>query len=217
VRRDHYLTPNQARNAGCAHVATRYVVFVDNDVVVTAGWLEALVECAEATGAVIVGPLNYECRPLHHHVHFAGGEVRIEVAHSDGSTRRHLIDRIHKTRVPQSAIETDAAEFQCMLVRCDVLRELGGLDENMLSTRENIDLCLAVPEAGGRVYLEPRSRITYLPPDPLRLADVPYFALRWSDLWTCRAFATCAKSGGSTRTNTSRASTRTSVRAAAAS
>jgi GT2 family glycosyltransferase len=75
-----------------------------------------------------------------------------------------------------------------MLVRASVFRSLGGLDENLLSTRENIDFCLSVQQAGEKVYLEPRSKITYLPPEPLRMSDVPFFALRWSDLWDRSSF-----------------------------
>lgn len=188
VRYNHYLTPNQARNIGAAQVDTRYIVFVDNDVVVAPGWLAPLVDCADATGAAVVGPLNYERRPLLRTVHFAGGDARIVVTRENGTERHRLVDRIHKVNVPASAVPTEAAEFHCMLVRTEVFRRLGGLDENMLSTRENIDFCLAVQQAGGKIYLEPRSRITYLPPAPLRLSDVPFFALRWSDLWDLSSF-----------------------------
>ena len=75
-----------------------------------------------------------------------------------------------------------------MLVRAAVLRRLGGLDEKLLSTRENIDFCLALQRLGEKVYVQPRSKITYLPPAPLRLSDVPFFALRWSDLWDLSSF-----------------------------
>jgi GT2 family glycosyltransferase len=188
LRFDHFLPPNQARNIGAGHATTRYIVFVDNDVVVAPGWLSALVECADATGAAVVGPLNFEQRPLFQTVHFAGGDARIETTVEGGVERRRLVDRIHKASYPESRAQTDAAEFHCMLVRTDVLRRLGGLDENMLSTRENIDFCLAVRKSGDTVYFEPRSRINYLPPKPLTLTDVPYFALRWSDLWDLSSF-----------------------------
>lgn len=188
VRYDHYLTPNQARNIGAARAKTAYIAFLDNDVVVADGWLDALVDCARTTGAAVVGPLNYEKRPLHQIVHFAGGDARIVVTQEGGTERRHLMDHIHKVNIPALPTQTDAAEFHCMLVRTDAFRAAGELDENMLSTRENIDFCLTVRQAGEKVYLEPRSRITYLPPDPLRLSDVPFFALRWSDLWDLSSF-----------------------------
>ena len=75
-----------------------------------------------------------------------------------------------------------------MLVRREALAQVGGLDEAMLSTPENLDFCMAIAGAGGSIWLEPRSRITYLPPDPLRLADLPYVALRWSDAWDLASF-----------------------------
>src|SRR5262245_17880135 len=51
IRERGYLSPNHARNLALARVHTRYVVFVDNDVLVAPGWLDRLVERAEATGA----------------------------------------------------------------------------------------------------------------------------------------------------------------------
>src|SRR5688500_11578950 len=39
IRTEHYLSPNQARNLAISRVTTKYVVFVDNDVLVEPGWL----------------------------------------------------------------------------------------------------------------------------------------------------------------------------------
>ena len=57
LRFDRYLSPNQARHRGAARASGRYVVFVDNELIVARGWLAALVRCAEETGADLVGPL----------------------------------------------------------------------------------------------------------------------------------------------------------------
>jgi GT2 family glycosyltransferase len=187
IRTEHYLTPNQARNLGARDVTTPYIVFVDNDVVVAPGWLGPLLACARETGASIVSPLNFEGRPLHTTVHFAGGEASVAETRANGRTERHVVDRIFKT-VPAQREPTGCAEFHCMMVRTEDFRRVGGLDERMLSTRENLDFCMAIAAAGGRAYVEPRSRITYLPPSQMALADVPYFALRWSDAWDLASF-----------------------------
>jgi len=57
VRTDCFLTPNEARNIGLRFVDTKFVAFVDQDVVVSPGWLEALEGCAADTGASVVGPI----------------------------------------------------------------------------------------------------------------------------------------------------------------
>lgn len=188
IRTEQYLSPNQARNIGARDVATRYIVFVDNDVVMAPNWLAPLVDCAEKTGAAIVSPLTFERRPVHTILHFAGGRASIDAKTAEGGVERHMIDLIFSEHAPATREDTECAEFHTMLVRTEAFRKVGGLDEKFLSSRENIDFCMAVRQAGGTIYLEPESRITYLPPEQLRLSDLPFFVLRWSDAWDRTSF-----------------------------
>ena len=57
IRTDYILSPNEARNLGVGKVDTDYVVFIDNDVTVSTGWLAALTKCADETGSWVAGPL----------------------------------------------------------------------------------------------------------------------------------------------------------------
>ncbi|MBD2232254.1 glycosyltransferase family 2 protein [Phormidium tenue] len=187
VRVNHFLTPNQARNIGLARVDTPYVVFVDNDVVVSPGWLEALVQCADETGAAIVGPLTCQDEPVHETIHFANGEARIIV---DVKGRRRLREKMCRQgqRVAQVAHKlertpAELVEFHCMLVRTSVFEQLGPLDEGFLNTKEHVDLCLGVAQAGGTIYFEPTSVITYVPGIAWSWADLHLYMLRWSDAW----------------------------------
>jgi hypothetical protein len=186
VRRDPYLCPNEARNLAWPLARTRYVAFVDNDVLVAPGWLEALVRCAEETGADVVSPVVCIGRPLHSVVHIAGGTVRFFEQHGKRVLReshRHAHERLEDLRSRLGRERTDLAEFHCMLVRRDLLERLGPLDEGLEATSEHIDLCLKVRRAGGSIFLEPNAVVTYVPAPPLRPSDVPYFLLRWSDAW----------------------------------
>ena len=56
LRSEAWLTPNEARNLAWAEARTRYVVFVDNDVQVGRGWLDALVDASW----FISDPLGHE-------------------------------------------------------------------------------------------------------------------------------------------------------------
>merc|ERR1712224_604909 len=79
IRRPGYVTPNDARNIALPLVDTPYVVFIDNDVVFSEGWLSALVNCAEETGAglvtptILVGPAS---RMPNLKIHHAGGILK---------------------------------------------------------------------------------------------------------------------------------------------
>ena len=131
LRTEHYLYPNQARNLGLQQVDTKYLVFVDNDVVVYPGWLKALVECAEETNAAVVGPLMCQHEPIHQEIHFAGGESHIWV---DKLGRRRLREKmlyqgkqVDQMRSQLKRTPTELAEFHCVLVRRSIFAKNGSI------------------------------------------------------------------------------------------
>ncbi len=191
IRTDHYLSPNQARNLGLRHVKSEYVVFIDNDVVVAPGWLAPLVQCAAETGAAVVSPLNCEGEPIHEVIHFAGGGCHVRLEERAERIERHMVDtisrqgqRLRDVRDRLTRERTEAAEFHCLMARTEIFDKIGPFDEGMLAVRENLDFCLMVNQAGGTVYFEPASVITYLDVAPLKWSDMPFYVVRWSDEWT---------------------------------
>ncbi|MBD2355063.1 glycosyltransferase [Tolypothrix sp. FACHB-123] len=186
IRQDTYLSPNRARNIGLKEVKSKYVVFIDNDVVVSPNWLKPLVDCAETTQATIVSPLLCQGTPIHQEVHCAGGESGVRI----DNDRRRIIEKIYDQGRKVADVlpklnqqQTGLAEFHCMLVRTEIFAQIGFLDEALLSTKEHVDLCMLVAKAGGTIYLEPASVVTYVPGPPLELTDIHYYMLRWSDRW----------------------------------
>lgn len=198
VRRNRYLSPNEARAIGLAEVRTPYVVFVDNDLLVTPGWLRSLMQCAEETGAWAVGPLYLEGDPADEVIHMAGGDLELsgEWPHRQFSTT-HRLQGVTVPDAPEPLRREPCGfvEFHCVLVRTSAFERVS-LDQQLLSTREHLDLCLQIADEGGAVWLEPESVVTYASPPPVALADVPYFLLRWSESWNAASLSHfCAKYG----------------------
>ena len=181
-----YLSPNQARNMGWQTVETKYTIFLDNDALVTPGWLEQLVKCAEETGAWVVGPLYLIGEVEKGTIHVAGGRLHSKQENGD----RVLYDEQYLFNTPLDSLETrlerkqwDYAEFHCMLVRTDLLNTIGPFDEALLSLQEHIDFCMKVRDAGGTVFLDPAAITSYVPPPPGDWCDLPYYMLRWCEAW----------------------------------
>jgi GT2 family glycosyltransferase len=200
IRSEQYLSPNEARNLGFAKVQTKYTVFLDNDVVVAPGWLSALVRCAEETGAWVVGPIYCIGRPYHQKIHMAAGLAHFE---EDGGTRRyidkHLMGHswLNDVRDQLKREPSERCEFHCTLIRSDAMRTVGPLDEKLMGIVEtHADLCMLVRNAGGTVWFEPGSVVTYVPPPPVHISDLPYFLLRWSNDWMTRGKAHFAEKWG---------------------
>ncbi|MDJ0569952.1 MAG: hypothetical protein QNJ53_13025 [Pleurocapsa sp. MO_192.B19] len=125
--------------------------------------------------------------PIHEEIHFAGGESRIVV---DIKGRRRMREKMYKQghkvaklRSQFQRSQTELCEFHCMLVRANIFEELGYLDEQMLNTKEHVDFCMDVMQAGHKVYFEPDSLVTYVPAVALKWSDLHYYMLRWSDAW----------------------------------
>lgn len=191
IRTEHFLAPNQARNLVLAEVDTKYVVFVDNDVLFTPGWLDQLLDCAESTGAWLVCPLYCEGNLEDKIIHMAGGLAHFR----DRKGKRQFFEQhrlakksVDKVRDKLQREPTELVEFHCALARTEIFQQLGlSLDEKFLSTGEHWDLCLTVREKGGAIYLEPNAVINYIAPPPFALSDLPYFFRRWSDAWNLQS------------------------------
>jgi len=184
LRLEGFVSPNEARNLAARETGSPFIVFVDNDVVVRPGWVDALLACADETGAAVVGPLYLDGAPGSERVHMAGGLARIAV--EDG--RRVFREKHHFARRSPAEVvpklrrhETESFEFHCALVRRSVLGRLGPFDERLPSINEHNDFAMAVRAGGGSVWCEPKAVVTYLSGRTLTPLDRSFFEWRWSD------------------------------------
>jgi glycosyltransferase involved in cell wall biosynthesis len=184
IRKNHYLRPNEARNLAIPHVQTEYVVFVDNDLLVSPNWLQPLIDCADETRAWIVGPMCLEGQPEDEIIHMFGGEAHfreIQEKRKFFEKHCHAKQKLSKIRSGLQREKTETVEFHCTLARMEAFEKLGPLDEGLKTACEHLDFALLTREAGQEVYVEPTSIVTYVAPPPFTLSDLPFFLWRWSD------------------------------------
>jgi hypothetical protein len=189
LRVDRYVTPNQARNLAMRQVTTPYAVFLDNNVWVTAGWLTALERCAAETAAAVVVPKTITVELGRTVVHQMGGDAHID-EHDGLRTLRN--SHLHQGEAPEKHTDasralTEEAEFHAVLVDSAWLRKVGGLDEELYSLFEHTDVCMQIRAAGGSVWFEPASVVSYGRPRFIDRRDRAYYVLRWSEDWNARS------------------------------
>lgn len=184
IRKNHYLRPNQARNLSLPHVTTEYVVFVDNDLVVSPGWLRALIRCSDETGAWVVGPLYFEGDPKDETIHMFGGLAHFR---EEGGQREFYERHLYRGRRLSSIAsnlqrqKTETIEFHCTLAKTIAFEKLGPFDEGLKTSNEHLDFALSVRESGEEIYVDPSSRVTYVTPPPFAMGDLPFFLWRWNE------------------------------------
>jgi glycosyltransferase involved in cell wall biosynthesis/predicted Zn-dependent protease len=140
---------NRGFAAGCnqalAEARGDYLVLLNNDTVVAAGWLEGLVRWAlhDWPQAGLVGPVsNYTSPPQLVEVDYAGA------AGIDAFAERRARDYAGR------ALTTERLTGFCLLFRRDVLEKVGLLDERFgLGFFEDDDLGVRVRQAGFRLVV----------------------------------------------------------------
>ncbi len=142
-------------NAGAAAARGEFVLFLNNDTVVTAGWLEALVHCIEhAPAAGLVGArLVYPDGRLQE----AGG-----IVFNDGSGWNY--GRFEDPTDPRFSFrrEVDYCSGAAILLRRELFERLGRFDTRYAPAYyEDTDLAFAVRAAGLKVYVEPAATVIH--------------------------------------------------------
>ncbi len=182
VHTDYYLTPHEARNIGFEKVETEFVVFVDNDIDYEPCWLDALENNAEKYKADVVAPLICIGPPVARTIHHAGG--RLVTEDRNGCIQLKEVHRLMNKSIEyltedNAPVDNQAAEFHCFLTRSDCVRDMGGLDERLI-TREQMDFALRARLLNKRVTFEKDAVVTYMAKDPFKKDDLSYHLFRWS-------------------------------------
>ncbi|MFW5926623.1 MAG: glycosyltransferase [Wenzhouxiangella sp.] len=142
-------------NTGAAAARGEFLVLLNNDTTVTAGWLDALLDTFSlipGTGAV-GARLVYPDGTLQE----AGG-----IIFSDASGWNYgRGDRADRPRY-NFASEADYVSGACLAIRRETFRELGGFDERYAPAYyEDTDLCFRLREVGLRVIYQPACTIVH--------------------------------------------------------
>ena len=142
-------------NAGATMAHGEFIVFLNNDTVVTAGWLRALLDCfAQESDAGLVGSkLIYPDGRLQE----AGG-----IVFSDGSGWNY--GRFGDPADPRYNMrrEADYCSGAAIMLPRALFERLGGFDARYAPAYyEDTDLAFAVREAGKKVLIEPRSCVVH--------------------------------------------------------
>jgi len=131
---------NQAANAARGDV----LIFLNNDTVVTPGWLDALVAILDGDSSIgIVGPATNSC----------GNEAQVGTRYADLDAMARFAAEYTAAHAGERA-ELPMLTLFCAAMRRALYAEIGGLDERyQVGMFEDDDLAMAVRARGRRVVV----------------------------------------------------------------
>lgn len=144
IRRNRENLPYAAAcNQGIEGALGEYVVVMNNDIVVTDGWLGKMLSAMQRTGAGIVGPVsNY----------VAGEQKRNDFVYRDNAQLADYARRVYYGELSKT-IETQAVVGFCMLIERSVFDTIGLFDQQFVNGYEETDFCLRAGEAGKKAVI----------------------------------------------------------------
>jgi len=147
----------------------KYVLLLNNDTVVDPDFLCAMVRAAEADPMIgMVGAKVYFASEPDV-IWYAGGVINFSKVHPFAHVGEGDVDR----RQHDLARETDWITGCCLLVRCELVRQVGLLDELFGYYCEDVDWCLRARRMGWKVWYEPRARVWHQIGRSARQARLP--------------------------------------------
>jgi len=132
-------------NQGLQRARGRYVIFLNNDTIVTEGWLEGLVRWSlfEWPKVGMVGPVT----------NFSSPPQQIGVDYQELSGLAGFAVR-QRNKFANQAQRVERLTGFCLLVRREVLDKIGGFDERFgLGFFDDDDLCVRARQAGFELLL----------------------------------------------------------------
>jgi GT2 family glycosyltransferase len=150
-------------NVALKQVEADYYLLLNSDVEVTPGWLEPLVDCAEADkrrGAVQPKILSFHQRQLFEYAGGAGGWID---QYGYPFARGRVFEVCEED---QGQYDSSSAIFwasgAALLIRSSVYHELEGFDEFLFAHQEEIDLCWRLQLAGYSIWSCPQSVVYHV-------------------------------------------------------
>ena len=147
----------RGNNVGIDHALAGkadYVLVLNNDTLVSPGFLGWLVQAAEANQQIgVVGPKIYY-RGEGDKLWFAGGRVHMAL----GNTT-HIGNRRRDGPAYEGTLEVDYVTGCAMLIKRSVLESIGSFDPAYVAYFEDCDLCLRAKDRGFRVVCAREAKI----------------------------------------------------------
>lgn len=167
---------SKINNFAAGQAAGEYLLFLNNDVeILSPGWIEEMLGiCQQNTVAAVGAKLYYPDATIQH----AGVVIGL------GGIAGHLYCRAAGDEEGYMGRlvcvqEMSAVTAACMLVKKSFFDKVGGFDPDFAVAFNDIDLCMKLRSAGGRVVFTPYAQLRHYESKSRGLEDTPEKQLRF--------------------------------------
>lgn len=141
----------KAVNTGLRAMTSKYAMILNDDVIVSRGWLKTMIKvCTSEIGAV--GPLSNCDKGWLHNYNINIGNIELLPGINTFEQIEPIISQIYEYKSPYSGItERDWIAFYATLIPREVIMKVGILDEKFENSGEDSDYCYRIRKLGYKI------------------------------------------------------------------
>ncbi|MEN8202874.1 MAG: glycosyltransferase family 2 protein [Bacteroidota bacterium] len=150
-------------NHALKQLDSTYFLLLNSDIEVTPGWLEPLIEEMERNEHIAACTPKIRDFKKRTHYEYAGAAGGYIDRYGYPFCRGRIFDQLEEDRGQyDDPAEVFWGSGACLLIRAELYRKSGGLDERFFAHMEEIDLCWRLHRMGYQIHYVPRSTVYHV-------------------------------------------------------
>lgn len=150
-------------NRALEQIEAKYFVLLNSDIEVTPNWLTPLVEILDSDDSIAACQPKIKAFNQKDYFEYAGAAGGYIDKYGYPFCRGRILDVIEKD-MDQYNEQQDIfwATGACLVIRADLYKKLGGLDDDFFAHMEEIDMCWRLKNQGYRIIYNPISTVYHV-------------------------------------------------------
>ena len=150
-------------NKALDQINAQYFVLLNSDIEVTENWLNPLIELLDSDSKIAACQPKIKSFNEKNNFEYAGAAGGFIDKFGYPFCRGRILDKTETdTNQYNDTRDVFWATGACLVIRADLFKKVGGLDDDFFAHMEEIDLCWRLKNAGYRIVCNPKSTVYHV-------------------------------------------------------
>lgn len=150
-------------NKALAQIEAKYFVLLNSDIEVTENWLTPLVQLMDSDNHIAACQPKIKSYDQKDYFEYAGAAGGFIDKYGYPFCRGRVLSRIEKDEGQYNKVaQIFWASGACLVIRADLYKTTGGLDDRFFAHMEEIDLCWRLNNMGYKIMYSPESEVFHV-------------------------------------------------------